>query len=131
MHPEIASKTPEIRALCRRYGVRRLDVFGSAARGVDFDPERSDADFLIEFGAETERSPLSRFFGFEQDLEQLLERPVDLMERGALERSRNYIRRRSMLRVLGGGDRGIPIRPEDRCGVPEQNASRLRGRRLG
>jgi len=43
MHPEIASKTPEIRALCRRCGVRRLDVFGSAARGVDFDPERSDA----------------------------------------------------------------------------------------
>jgi len=42
-------------------------------------------------------SPLKRFFGFEQDLERLLQRPVDLIERGALLKSRNYIRRRSIL----------------------------------
>jgi uncharacterized protein len=98
MHPEIAQKKPDIAELCRRYGVRRLEIFGSAARGQDFAPERSDADFLVEFGPETDLSPLKRFFGFEQDLERLLQRPVDLIERGALGRSRNYIRRRSILR---------------------------------
>jgi predicted nucleotidyltransferase len=36
--------------LCRRYGVRRLDVFGSAARGADFDVATSDVDFLVQFG---------------------------------------------------------------------------------
>ena len=38
----------EIEALCRTYRVRRLDVFGSAVR-EDFDPVRSDVDFLVEF----------------------------------------------------------------------------------
>ena len=89
---------PDIAELCRRYGVRRLEIFGSAARGKDCAPERSDADFLVECGPETDVSPLKRFFGFEQDLERLLQGRVDLVERSALEISRNYIRRRSILR---------------------------------
>jgi uncharacterized protein len=44
----IQLRREELRALCRRFHVLRLDVFGSAARG-DFDPERSDVDFLVEF----------------------------------------------------------------------------------
>ena len=47
----IAEHRAEIAALCRRFGVRRLAVFGSAARGADFDPARSDVDFLVEFAA--------------------------------------------------------------------------------
>ena len=47
MHAEIASKRDEIVAVCRSYGVERLDIFGSAARGTDFDPDRSDADFQV------------------------------------------------------------------------------------
>ena len=43
----------EISALCRRYGVRRLELFGSAATEV-FDPPRSDLDFLVEFEAGSE-----------------------------------------------------------------------------
>ena len=39
----------ELADLCREYRVRRLDVFGSAARG-DFDEESSDVDLLVEFG---------------------------------------------------------------------------------
>lgn len=38
----------ELADLCRKYRVRRLEVFGSAARG-DFDEEASDVDLLIEF----------------------------------------------------------------------------------
>jgi predicted nucleotidyltransferase len=34
----------------RRFHVRRRDLFGSAA-GNDYDPARSDLDFLVEFGA--------------------------------------------------------------------------------
>ena len=34
--------------LCRRTGAKRLDLFGSAAR-TDFDSERSDLNFLVEF----------------------------------------------------------------------------------
>lgn len=49
MLPLIAERRSDIAALCRRFGVRRLVVFGSAARGADFDPARSDLDFLVEF----------------------------------------------------------------------------------
>lgn len=69
--------------MCRRFGIRRLDVFGSAARGQDFDPSRSDADFLVEFAPDSPPG-LSRFFGAKQALEQVLVREVDLVEQGAV-----------------------------------------------
>ena len=75
----------------------RLEVFGSAARGHDFDPARSDADFLVAFEKEASRSALDQFFGFAEALEDILGRRVDLVERGALDASRNYIRRRNIL----------------------------------
>jgi uncharacterized protein len=46
MHADIAAKRDALKALCERYDVARLEVFGSAARGVDFDPAASDVDFL-------------------------------------------------------------------------------------
>jgi predicted nucleotidyltransferase len=98
MQPDIAEKRDALAALCRRYGVARLEVFGSAARGSDFDPERSDYDFLVEFERRSDLPPLEQFFGFAEALEHLLGRPVDLAERKALETSRNYIRRRAILR---------------------------------
>jgi predicted nucleotidyltransferase len=97
MHHVIAQHRAEIGALCRRYGVRRLEVFGSGARGTDFDPARSDADFLVEFEQRSDLGPLKQYFGFADALQELLGRPVDLVERGALEASRNYIRRRHIL----------------------------------
>ncbi|MGD1016559.1 MAG: nucleotidyltransferase domain-containing protein [Roseiarcus sp.] len=96
MHADIAEKRQDLIALCRRYGVERLEVFGSAARGVDFDPARSDADFLVTFSPET-RNDLSAFADFKEELEALLGRPVDLAEREAIEASRNTIRRRRIL----------------------------------
>lgn len=84
MTPAIESHTREIAELCRRFGVRRLDIFGSGARGHDFDPRRSDADFLVEFASCASASPLEQFFGFAEALERLLDRPVDLVERGAV-----------------------------------------------
>ncbi len=60
MHAAISDKKDELAELCRRYGVARLEVFGSAARGTDFDPQSSDADLLVEFRLDDGRAPLQR-----------------------------------------------------------------------
>ena len=67
-----------IRALCQEYGVRRLDLFGSAATGA-FDAATSDLDFVATF-ADT-RSPgyADRYLGFAEALETLFGRPVDVI----------------------------------------------------
>lgn len=85
MRPEIEQHRAAIADLCRRYHVRRLEVFGSAARGDDFDPERSDADFLVEFDPSADLPALEEFFGFRDSLTQVLGRTVDLVEAGAVQ----------------------------------------------
>jgi len=62
MHPAIAQHQADIAAICQRYGICRLDVFGSGARAVDFDEHRSDADFLVEFAPDVQPG-LDTFFG--------------------------------------------------------------------
>jgi uncharacterized protein len=84
-------------AICRRYGVARLELFGSAVRASGFDPNRSDADFLVTFEPGS-RNDLAAFADLKEALERLLGRPVDLVEREALETSRNFIRRRAILK---------------------------------
>ena len=84
MHTVIADKKEELAALCRRHGVARLEVFGSAARGVDFDPETSDADFLVEFGPVAGPRTLNQHFDLRDALHDALRRPVDLVEFGAV-----------------------------------------------
>ena len=85
MHRLIESKRPEIAALCRRFRVQRLEGFGSAARGDDFDPGRSDVDFLVDFEPDAEARAFANYFDFKEALEALLERPVDLVMPGAVE----------------------------------------------
>jgi uncharacterized protein len=77
MNPIIEAKKPEIIALCRQYGVIRLDLFGSAT-GPNWDPERSDFDFVIDF---ENRGPgiFLRFVDFGDEMERLLGRRVDLI----------------------------------------------------
>ena len=65
----IEEHRPEIVALCRRFGVRRLAVFGSAARGTDFDPARSDVDLLVEFEASAGKD-LGSYFDLKGALEE-------------------------------------------------------------
>ena len=84
MHADIAQKRDGMIALCRRYDVARLEVFGSAARGTDFDPGASDADFLVRFRPGSQLPRLEQFFGLAHALEQLLGRRVDLVEAGAI-----------------------------------------------
>ena len=85
MHTAIASKQEELAGLCRLHGVARLEIFGSAARGADFDPETSDADFLVEFGPTVGPRTLARYFDFRDALHDALGRPVDLVEFGAVQ----------------------------------------------
>lgn len=96
MHAAIADRRADLAALCRHHGVARLEVFGSAARGAGFEPGRSDADFLVTF-LPAARDDLAAFADFKEALEALLGRPVDLVEREAVEASRNDIRRRRIL----------------------------------
>ena len=97
MQTDIDNKRDALAAICRRYGVARLEIFGSAARGAGFDPNRSDADFLVTFEPAA-RNDLAAFADLKEALEKLLGRPVDLVEREALEASRNFIRRRAILK---------------------------------
>ncbi len=79
----IALHREQVQVLCRRFHVRRLDLFGSAARG-DFDPLRSDIDFLVEFDRSSPLHPFDTYFGPKEALEALFGRAVDLVEAGAV-----------------------------------------------
>jgi uncharacterized protein len=68
----------EIETLCRTYRVKRLDVFGSAIR-EDFDPGRSDVDFLVEFEPDPDLNTFHAYMGLRSELSRLLGRPVDLV----------------------------------------------------
>ena len=85
MHADIEKHRETLAALCQRYGVVRLEVFGSAARGADFDPAKSDADFLVEFDKDGGLPALDQFLGFSEALERILGRPVDLVEASAVK----------------------------------------------
>jgi phage terminase small subunit/predicted nucleotidyltransferase len=81
---DIAEHRAELQALCRRFHVRWLDLFGSAARG-DFDSKRSDLDFLVEFDrAHPDALSLKTYLGLKDSLEALFGRAVDLVEPGAM-----------------------------------------------
>lgn len=82
MIPLIEDNREAIVALCKTYGVRTLAVFGSAARG-DFDPARSDVDFVLEF-EDYGPGVARRFIGFADALEALLQRRVDLLFESAV-----------------------------------------------
>ncbi|MGC9261047.1 MAG: nucleotidyltransferase family protein [Phycisphaerae bacterium] len=77
MLQQVEQHRQEIVALCRKYGVIRLDLFGSAASGKLFSSD-SDIDFFFEFDA----NPVGladRYFGLIEDLELLLQRNVDMV----------------------------------------------------
>ena len=64
---------PELVELCRKYRVRRLDVFGSAARG-DFNEHSSDVDLLVEFDDMPHADRADAYLGFLMAVEALLRR---------------------------------------------------------
>jgi len=84
MLPLIEAHRAEIAELCRRFHVRRLEVFGSAARGTDFDPDRSDVDLLVSYLPD--RPPdIGSYLDLQDALADLLGRKVDLVMEGAVK----------------------------------------------
>jgi len=85
MLPVLADHRDEIADLCRRFHVSRLEAFGSAARGTDFDPARSDIDIQVAFDP-TEATPsLDEYFALQGALAALFGRRVDLITAGSIE----------------------------------------------
>ena len=70
-------------ALCRQSAVKRLDAFGSALRG-DFDPARSDLDFLVELDDIPPREYAQAYFALKEGLEKVFGRSVDLVTESGL-----------------------------------------------
>lgn len=87
----------KVTAFCRKWKIRELSLFGSVLRD-DFGPE-SDVDVLVEFTGDASWS-LWDVIRMERELSVLLGRQVDLVDRKAVERGRNYIRRRHILESL-------------------------------
>ena len=75
---DISDHSREIAALCEKYRVVRLEVFGSAARG-GFDAATSDIDLIAEFASTREPGYADRYMDFADALEALLGYKVDLL----------------------------------------------------
>ena len=70
----------DVRRLCEKFGVGRLDVFGSAVAEGRFDPATSDLDFLVEFERMDPVRHARSYFGLLAALRDLFCREVDLVE---------------------------------------------------
>src|SRR5215204_3132526 len=79
----IEANLPALRELCRRFGVRRLDLFGSAATGR-FDPSHSDLDFLVQFEPMKPGPYATAYWDLREGLERLFGRSVDLLTEPSL-----------------------------------------------
>lgn len=80
----IENRRESIVALCRKYGVVRMDVFGSVLRD-DYEPGRSDVDLLVEFGPRDPYALAEAYFDMLDELRELLGGPVDLVMSGAIK----------------------------------------------
>ena len=92
--PNILPDRTAITNFCKRWKIAELAVFGSALR-EDFGPD-SDVDFLVTFQPDASWSLLDHA-AMEEELAEILGRKVDLVTRRAVERSRNWLRRRAIL----------------------------------
>ena len=86
--------TDAIQQFCRRWKISELALFGSVLR-TDFRPD-SDVDVLVTFNGDADWGLLSHV-QMQQELGSLLQRPIDLISKRALERSANWVRREAIL----------------------------------
>jgi len=62
---------------CKQFNVRSLHIFRSYADGSSH--ELSDIDFIVDFDRTGYEGAFEQFMGFKEELETILERPVDLL----------------------------------------------------
>ena len=84
----------QISEFCERWKIVELAVFGSALRD-DFGPY-SDIDLLVTFAPDATWTLLDHVT-MQDQLKAIFGRKVDLINRRAIERSRNHIRRKGIL----------------------------------
>lgn len=84
----------QIATFCRKWKITELALFGSVLRD-DFRPD-SDVDVLVTFLPESHHT-LFDLVHAQDELQAIMGRKVDLVERKAVERSENYIRRKHIL----------------------------------
>lgn len=94
MSPHIELDIEAIKGFCRTWKIEEFALFGSVLR-EDFKPE-SDVDVLVTFASDA-RWGLFDYARMEDELAEILGREVDVVDRGAVERSENYIRRKHIL----------------------------------
>jgi uncharacterized protein len=70
-------KSLKLEQACKEFQVKELYVFGSAASGTM--TEISDLDFLVEFYRNGYQGAFDQYMGFKQHLEEIYQRPVDLV----------------------------------------------------
>lgn len=75
----IEQNQEQLLQLCRQYGVKRFELFGSAAKG-DFNEKTSDLDFLVEFLPSDPARHAHSYLNLLVDLEDLFGRKIDLLE---------------------------------------------------
>lgn len=97
--PKLNLPYQELAEFCACWNIERLAVFGSALR--EDLAGQSDIDFLVEFAAGAKWT-LWDHMSMEEELAKLLGRPVDLVDRKAVDESRNWIRRREILSTARG-----------------------------
>lgn len=74
----------QIRALCKRYHVIKLYVFGSVLTTA-FNKEQSDIDLIVDFEAMPVEAYADNYFDFKFSLQDLLNRNIDLLEEKSLK----------------------------------------------
>lgn len=79
----IAEHQVALEQLCQRFQVKKLEVFGSGMT-KQFDAAQSDLDFIVTFVDEAFGTLADRYFTFADALEQLFQRPVDLLTERSL-----------------------------------------------
>ena len=84
MQPITETHRAELAAICRRFNVSKLDLFGAATRD-DVDPERSDFDFLVALDLSSSTNGCEDYYRFKDALESLLGRTVALVMEGTAE----------------------------------------------
>jgi uncharacterized protein len=84
----------KLQRFCRQRGIARLELFGSALR-EDFRAD-SDVDLLATLRDDA-RPTLLDWADMQEKLAELFGRPVDLVSRRAIERSRNRYRKHAIL----------------------------------
>ena len=97
MNVLIQNQKKKIEEFCKAWNVKELQVFGSVLT-KDFRPD-SDIDIIVDFSPGSCHT-LIHLAQMEEELEHIFNRRIDLITRQAIEQSRNYIRKKSILSTM-------------------------------